>query len=844
MMNVLVIKMNILNKLTIKHLTMNKKRTLVTIIGIALSTALMIGIGLLVSSMLVTERKQAENSWGTYHAYFENLNEEQKNKLSKNININDVYYYAPIGFAKYETKVLNKPYLYVVGANADFLSHLKLVSGVMPSHENEIVVSEHLLEYSKAYKLGDTVKLSVGARVSDGDELSIAHNEAIPYSWVDENYVLNEEIKVFDTKEYKIVGIVEETPYESYESAGIMVFTKLTKNSSIYNTYAEYKKPNKSYEITEEITKNLGILESDVKLNSNLLYYYGVTKYDNINSTFLPLVMIALSVISVGCIIVIYNSFAISTMERKKSFGLYASIGTTEKQIKHTVLFEAFIVGIIGIILGILGGFLGIYVVIKILNYLLRDTINLEILFSPSLLYIVIPLIFMVLVILISAYLPAKRSSKVTPIEAIRGNDDIKISKKEVKMPRFIQKLFGIEGTIAYKNIRRNKKKYRITIISLFISIVMFNTFTSFLSYFVKTSDSFDYYDFDVSVNIRGSEASVKQDIETIKNKYKADDIQIIVDYTMASVINLKKEDFSVQYQNLSLNDFEENNEIPFRIVVLEDEAYKSVTNEEAIIMGNKYVTKYSEEGRKTFDIKLFQQDNYTLNFKTDNKDVSLKARVLNTNIFGLKAELYNSEVTIIISETAYKEKFGLDEEISSSIIMKTKNYREVYDDIKNKTVKLNNEAYPFSPAVDMANMKNIILAVNILFYGFIALVTLIGVTSVINTINTNINLRRKEFAMLRSVGLSPRGFNKLLFFESLFFGLKSLIYGLPVSMGINILISLSVGNVMDTRVIIPWGSFGISIIAVFLIVLLAMSYAAKKIKRENILEALREENI
>ena len=181
---------------------------------------------------------------------------------------------------------------------------------------------------------------------------------------------------------------------------------------------------------------------------------------------------------------------------------------------------------------------------------------------------------------------------------------------------------------------------------------------------------------------------------------------------------------------------------------------------------------------------------------------------------------------------------------MGASFIVNTEDYNEINKDLENKKTIFSSTAHFSSPKLEMANTKNLVLTIKILFYGFIALVTLIGVTSVINTINTNINLRRKEFAMLRSIGLSPKGFNKLLFFESLFFGLKSLIYGIPVSLGINILISSSIGNIMDVGLIINYKSLLISIIAVFLIVLLSMNYASKKIKKENILEALREENI
>ena len=137
------------------------------------------------------------------------------------------------------------------------------------------------------------------------------------------------------------------------------------------------------------------------------------------------------------------------------------------------------------------------------------------------------------------------------------------------------------------------------------------------------------------------------------------------------------------------------------------------------------------------------------------------------------------------------------------------------------------------------------ILVIKILLYGFISLVTLIGVTSVFNTINTSIALRRKEFAMLRSMGLTPGGFNKIICFESLFFGMKSLLYALPFSCLVIIWIHMSIGNIVSySDIMWPWNAFLIAIVGVFLIVFATMIYATKKVKRENILDSIREENI
>ncbi|MCM1053631.1 MAG: FtsX-like permease family protein [Ruminococcus sp.] len=832
--------MRILNKLTLKHLKMNKKRTLVTIIGIILSTALMVGLGLLISSFMSSMLESAKESYGAYQAYFEAISNDDLNVLSKNVNIDKLYYYKPIGFARVETDIKSKPYLYVVEGNDVLLSTLSLESGVMPKNSNEIVVSKSLIDFNSGYKLGDTLTLDIGTRYYEEEDYEhpISDNSPVPVSWLgNEEIYQKEEIIVKENRTYKIVGIVSDSHYEDYNSAGIMAFSLNTQKGDIYNTYVEYKDPRKTYQYTKEIISNLNIQKSDV--NEALLYYYGATKYSNINNTLIPLMIIALTVISVGCIIVIYNSFAISTMERKKSFGLYASIGATMKQIKHTVLFEALIVGVIGIVLGVLGGFLGIYILIKVLNYLLAGAFT-TIIFKVEPLYIIIPLIFMVIVIIVSAYIPAKRSSKVAPIEAIRGNDDIKVGKKDIKTPKFITKIFGVEGAIAFKNIKRNKKKYRITIISLFISIVMFNTFTTFLGYFTKASDTAISYDYDIAIDLRGKEEDIKKDVKSITSKYKYENLMVRL-YTMdVDLNNLDENDLNSYYKNrYSIED------LTFLTIVLEDSFYNKLTQEEALLINKKYFAEIDQNTRKFTEIKVFTKDRYNLNVSYNEKNINLNAKVTNEDIYGFRNYKTTFRPVMIISETTYKNKFITDDVLEARIMLSSKEYKTIYDDLENDKVNFNtsNNSY-FSPAMDEISERNIIIAVNILFYGFIALITLIGVTSVINTINTNMNLRRKEFAMLRSIGLTPKGFNKLLFFESLFFGLKALIYGIPVSILINILISLIINNVIDTSLIIPWNSLIISVIAVFIIVLITMNYAAKKIKKENILEALREENI
>ena len=838
--------MKILNKLTIKHLFMNKKRTLVTIIGITLSTALMVGIGLLVSTYLESMRLDAEENHGSYHAMVEGVDDKELEIIENNVNLSRSYYFSPLGFAKVDSANEYKPYLYVVDANKSFLDSLSLIEGRLPENSNEIVISEHVnTDGQLNYQVGDVITLSIGTRVVDGEEMEISHNYGLSTSWEGDTSIPNEEsLNVTLTKTYIIVGIVERSFYEDFSAAGYMVFSFDTSSHSLNNIYLEYKHPSKSYQYTEEMVSNLGLENLSYNYNDSLLYFYGVSKYDNINNTYLPLILIALTVISIGCIIVIYNSFAISTMERKKSFGLYSSIGATSKQILKTVLFEAFVVGIIGILLGTIGAFLGIYIVVLILNHLLGSFIDLHFVFHVNLLYLIIPLFFMVMVIFISAYLPAKRSSKITPIEAIRGNDDIKISKKEVRTPKFIRALFGIEGDLAFKNIKRNKKKYRITVISLFISIVMFNTFTSYLGYVTKASDAVDYYDYDIGIDLQGDLGTVEEDMDQILRNYDIDDALEIMDYGALRVTNLSESDFTLEYRNLGYQDIQEDNGLVFNYYVLSDDDYKEITDSEALLINSKYFTIYTDSSRTVRDVEIFQDSSYNLQFLADGQTLFLDAEVMNQDIKGLKNTLYTPVPILLISLSTYQDNFQNTDECYARLVLFTDEYQQINQDIQDKKITFGSSSSFYSPAIDLANTKNLVLAIKILFYGFIALVTLIGVTSVLNTISTNINLRRKEFAMLRSVGLTPKGFNKILFFESLFFGLKSLIYGIPVSIGINILISLSLTSVFDSSIIIPWSSILISILGVFIIVLIAVWYSARRVKKENILEALREENI
>ena len=849
--------MSILNRLTIKNLRLNKKRTIVTIIGIILSTALMVGIGLLFSSFQDLMIRDTIGYSGKYEANYSDVD------LDKLNNIKDkgftYFYEKPIGFSKIESSNEYKPYMYITSVNKEYFNELKLVDGSFPKNENEVVISNHVITNGGLnYKVGDIVTFTYGSRNIDGD-ITLANSEL-----VDGEFLTNE-----GTHTYKIVGIVERSNFESYSASGYTAFTvDVNSDKGNVNLYVMFDKNKKIIKQSEELAKELSY-DYDINYNSTLLALYGESTYGNVMSSMGGMMIIMLSLVSIGCIIVIYNSFAISVMERKKEFGLLSSIGATKKQLAHTVFFEAVVVGVIGIIFGILGAYIGIGCVVLVINNLISDMLDYKLYLVTNPLFIIIPVIFMIVVIGVSAFIPSRKASKVSPIEAIRQNDDIKINKKKIKTSKFVNKLFGIEGEIALKNIKRNKKKYRVTIVSLFISIVLFISFSSYMNYTLNTASSvMGEVPYDYQISYFGDDPNNdKEALDKINEVVKSSDVKEYVSYSVSNLSIIGNYTYSDEYLDFYKSAYGDDgikalNNLKYQyisIYILDDNSYNKYKNligldKDSVILLNKFKgVSYGNNKRVNYNIPVINNGNINIKIcNFDDEENTDTTKYCNKNIDNI---FVTNKSFDLIEEFSYMDDFKLivNKKLYDSISDSSTHYTQfnIISDNTNNIDKLTKDLDKYSN-VNYTNVKeamkqanNLILVVKILMYGFISLVTLIGVTSVFNTISTSMALRKREFAVLRSIGLTNRGFNKILFFESLFFGMKSLIFAIPVSIGITVLIHYALADMVSiSTIIIPWKYIIISIVSVFVIVLLTMIYSTSKIKKHNIIEQIREENI
>lgn len=838
--------MNILNKISAKNLILNKKRTIATIMGIVLSTALMIGIGLLFSTLKETTIREIKKSSGSHHAIIYNLNKEELEKLKKNENIKNIITNQSFGYGETEKKSVYQ----IFGLSKEFLNILEIKRGRLPKNQNEIVVFEGMTN-ATALSLGEKLKLNVG-------EIK--------------EYCQFKEDQATTLKELQIVGVVKREYLINTECSELAI---TTEGEGLYNAYIEYKSVKEARAKTRLLVASLGTKDTDsrIKFNTALLEVSGESKFDNFDALVASLMAITLSIIAAGCTIVIYNSFAISIIERKKQFGLLNSIGATKKQIKKTVYFEGFVTGLIGITLGIISAFIGIGIVILVANNLLKDVMETSFALSVYPLYIIIPIIFMILVIIASSLIPAFIASKLSPIDSIKMKDDIKIKAKKLKVNGLVKKIFGFEATIAFKNMKRNKRKYRITILALFVSISMFIVFSSYMDYLLKTQEMSGFNKpYDIKIEYLDQNKKYDQ-VEKMLKKTEADKIVTLKRrYALLS----DSRGNSVYNQDYLKAVNPNNNEdvlLDFTIIEANEEVYQNLLKKYNKKPGTSFVYNYYEamdmggselkleSGKKMKELEelqLISRDKLYFNEAIDlkinnvsyiNERIDEISDLSQYGIFVIvPKEVYNSFAKQIAEKVAEENKELVLDHIMNDeyiITINTDKHEEITKSINEQAIDLGVLLNAYNVSAEVSSIQKVLLLFKILLYGFVGLVASIGVTSVFNTLNTSIILRRREFAMLRSVGLSPKGFNKMIIFETLIFTVKSMLYSIPFSIFIVYQIHRSMSGVVSMdSVLIPYKSIFISLIMVLLIVFATIMYSTRTIKKANILESLKDENI
>ena len=753
---------------------------------------------------------------------------------------------------------------------------IKLKDGRFPSNDKEIVLSEESLKKSNK-KIGDSISFNIGKRVDeDGNS---REGDLLAYE--------NEKIINATKKDFKIVGTIEKPGFEWNGSDAVVTgityldINNIDKNQDV-NVSISVNKPTEIYEIAPKIAKNLGLKLKDVSgdnynnkqgihyenlsFNEHLLRLQGASVYSNINNSIYMIIIIVTVLVVICTIATVYNAFSISISERKKQFGILNSIGATKSQIIKLVFIEAFIVSVIAIPIGIVCGTISVDLVFRFIQRFFENSfiadMNLRVVYNP---YIIIGSILIVLITIgISAILPAITAAKISPLEAIKNSSNLKIGKvKDSKIVRFI---FKTEGVLAYKNLRRNKKKFRITLFSLIISVVIFISFSGFMKLFIKANQvqsSQMNYDLYLYKNGFAEDDKIINELKKVKG---IENFSINNEYSIGT--NVGENNINKGYKELIEKYFtkeNKNDEVVYNFsnslfFFPGDEAIsklklktgkfdkETAIKENGIILRNK---SYYEELGKKGDVSLTNYkvgdiiDAYEIGYDEKNdKEIieTVKLKVLATTEDLLPGQLSSSYMGldfITYDEVGQKLGFNINKGRMYISTNKEENTRKAIKEIAEKY------GYTVNDEIEYARKnEQSMMAMKVFVYGFVSVISLVSITNIVNTISTNINLRKREFAIIKSIGVTPSGFNKMIYLESLLYGALSLIYGIPIGMGITILMNKTLGDVINLGMVIPWNAIIISFVEIFIITFIASYIPMKKINKENIIDSIRQESI
>lgn len=948
-------------KLSWKNLMLNKNRTITTLIMIIITVATFAGISIMYESAIKGLEQTFKETKGDYHIAVKNVDKDYNKDLLEADNVKEVNEYYTIskgvsrkGIEKDITKEKGKEYLEklsdeereaeiqkvmsklkkskwyiqkyelnknegdyakqqeetkkneqiilnpylgldILGVNKEDLKgyNFRLIDGRFPENENEIMLQRSSKTSKYIFNLGTTLTMN-------GKEYKVV------------GYVNN----VFDSNESKLdIGILKIASTEEKKEA-------LNKIQSIYikdigkrvKATAEgisqtLKEDPKNKDISMAVNKNLLRLQ-----NANLQGYESST--DNVLSTLEMMRNVLIGIVAISGIIIMYNSFNLSLVERRKQYGILKSLGIKNSSLYIMILFEALVLSVLGIVIGYLCGMLGDYLVIGYINDTLVNVIKsmgvekdlqIFLIYTTNIHAFYIVAISTTITVLLAAMIPAIKSTRISPIENIRGKDDYVVNTKKVKTSNISKKILGVEFDLARKNMKRAKKRFRVATLSLSIAFILL-----FVIGTLGTQINNQIGLLEVQTNAIFKNGNiVEMDHINITDKKDPKDKK----YTEQNFQDMVK--FATEEYKKEL---EKKDSLKVNRVILADtmRTLKQIDTKNDLIktLSDSYLNntfkrtddKARQEVKEKIAIQVVnnknynKQDKYNLNNIKDNEMYLSNVSIVEENgtlvekpifdeskIIGKEIEINGKKIKIVKapvnSELLLTASSGttfltgyVNEKTLSEVMRNDKDlfgFRIFYqsdlkgdkkiEDITKKQYQLNFEKkYDFAklqmftegvltPAGVIGMIKGMITIFQLLLYGFLILVILMSVVNIFTTITINILLRSRELAILKSVGMSDKQFDKMLRGENYIACLRSIIFGIVVSLILLFLtkfvidkgkVNIDFKFIMDILGSINYIALIISIIIVYVITFISTLFAKKSIRSQDIVEVIRRDNI
>jgi putative ABC transport system permease protein len=742
---------------------------------------------------------------GDWYVEFLDVDPTFVQKLTHDKSVANFAAFEDIGYAMLDGgKTPEKPYLFIAGFSQEAFDTLpiSLITGRLPENAGEILVPAHVAAKGGVrYRVGDRLSLAIGNRVDENKTLG-QHD---PYVSGDVSGTVKETLVPKSEKTYTVVGIYDRPNFEEHSAPGYTLITKAdaADQAGSFSVFVKLTHPRQVQAYAKNTAGNYRYV-----LNDNVLRFMGLSDNNSLNGLLFAVGGILIAIIMVGSIFLIYNSFNISLNERTQQFGILASVGATSKQLRNSVLFEGLCIGAVGIPIGVLAGIGSIKLVIPIVagNFktILYSSVPLTL--SVSVPVIIAAALVSLVTILISAYIPARKAANTPVMESIRQTNEIKTESKTVKASKFEQQIYGLEGTLALKNFRRNKKRYRSIVLSLVLSVVLFVSGSAFGTTLKRLSALYvTGFDYDILFNAQDMDVS---EMFPLFDKLKTADG--VYESTYQAVFThsceVKTSDLSDSYRKFAgYTAADESIDLPMNIQFIEDSEYlqfieslglpvEEYTGKNAkMVAVAKQSIKQKDGSKELIDMFASRSKSFSVAPETNGRPGKEQAQNINITFVDtylvdpppMQASKENPGVFMGIAPYSLIEKFETaDTHANIGLSFLSKNPSQSVSEMETMI-----QGAGITTAYNLYNIYTIVeeysslsFVINIFTYFFVTMISLIAVANVFNTISTNISLRRRELAMLRSVGMSDRDFQKMMNFECAFYGMRTLLFGLPIA--------------------------------------------------------------
>ena len=856
--------MKILFQYTKRVLTANKGRTLVTIGGIILSFALFTAILTSLSSGLQFMIDYVLENDGEWHGLIYQCTQEDISLLQDSEEVDGYVSLENQGVAEFDWVYSeSKPYIYVAGMDEAYREKMPfaLVTGRLPENENEILLPDDFENSGVSYQLGDEITLELGERfLSDGTH--------IPHSSILQGD--QEEIRGIVSRKLTVVGVYDEGP--SYRNGACYQF--LTVKTGTYTEDVFFTL--KDFNDTEEFLQKYFSDHASIP-NYELMRYLGTSAESSIKRMGMGMAGILCVIVAFACTSLIYNAFSISLGERTRQFGLLKSIGATKRQIRWMVLFEAGLLSAVSIPLGLLLGCLGTF---ACLSYLQSYFLTLQsgavapvtIRFYTEPLYLVGAVFVGFITVFISALIPAMRANRLSPLEAIRQTADIRLKSRQVRGNGLWGKLFGAGGMLAYKNQKRNKKPYRTIIFSIATSLILFIGGGGLVFYTQKAMEvtvDVRSYDFLLSYNRPFSEEEYAQVKAALWEEPSISEAtQVVSCYSLELILSDQEllAENGAYYAN-------GRDTLTARIQFVQEEAYEKYLTElglsleeylygetpKALVMNDVSGTGMVSQGggyeERRYGGACFKNGDLSqVVLRASNGSVLPYEIGEAIPLSDFPYWVERGELTLLLPMKEY-EAYGTlagSGYLQNQVMI----FSNAPEETKQRlTAMKRGGALPayvgeysvFYPGIidvqeDLKYEQAIASIFQVFVMCFVVLICLISIANITNTITTSVRLRTREFAMLKSIGISRSTLIRMITLENTSYILKALVIGGLLALGFNYLAYTYMSEAVMASVSLPWGYYGAAAAGLTGIGLFSVLYTYGKTRKGNICEELRNE--